>query len=541
MTTLIPKYDEGSTGAVNRPINLKLAEFVSVLDFGADDTGVADSTNAFNAAIATGRKVYVPNGTYLVADIVVVDGLTVEGESNSVLLVKTNNSGAFTSTSGIKNNIIISNLIIGANTGITGARAYKQIDKTTFTAYCEFNNIQTYADLQISYDGYFIFTSWVNCKDGFSGSPVGGQTHQGINSMPAAYGQQNQTNLNQIHKCQFFNATNPNGAVEIAYGSNWAFYDTDFEGNLRAITALGIYGLSFDNCWFEQNNDPYVIYTDVSPAPNAQGTRPVSVNNCYALFIAGNVNFVYFGAASTGAITNISAVNVPVGCTLTNKTSIVEAYGINALSGLGASAFSTGVVAARSQLLISDSEATDTFINAPSTQNQNILAIGPAGLGASNFTVAGTGSPTLTDVSSQYGLSGQAIQLLMTAGEVYAYYTVATKVAAFLAGKTVTLLLSGYGVDATVADGLRAAIWVDVVPAGVSNTSAIAGTTTGTGTLNVLDTAIGRSIVTYTFPSSLTSIKVGFVVGGSNTGKKANIEVMKIMLGEITPNFVGFY
>ena len=54
MTTLIPKYDQGATGAVNRPINLKLAEQVSVLDFGADPTGVADSTTAFTNA----QKIY---------------------------------------------------------------------------------------------------------------------------------------------------------------------------------------------------------------------------------------------------------------------------------------------------------------------------------------------------------------------------------------------------------------------------------------------------------------------------------------------------
>ena len=60
MTTLIPKYDEGATGAVNRPINQKLAEIISVLDFGADPTGVADSTTAIQAAItaATTAKKY---------------------------------------------------------------------------------------------------------------------------------------------------------------------------------------------------------------------------------------------------------------------------------------------------------------------------------------------------------------------------------------------------------------------------------------------------------------------------------------------------
>jgi hypothetical protein len=84
MTTLIPKYDQGGTGAVNRPINLKLAETVSVLDFGADPTGVADSTAAFNLATlatlpSTGidqlnilRKIYVPAGIYLIAGTVYV-------------------------------------------------------------------------------------------------------------------------------------------------------------------------------------------------------------------------------------------------------------------------------------------------------------------------------------------------------------------------------------------------------------------------------------------------------------------------------------
>jgi len=77
MATLIPKYDQGATGAVNRPINLKLAETVSVLDFGADPSGVADSSAAIQAAIdscsgatgpsgQSGGKIYFPRGTYKV-------------------------------------------------------------------------------------------------------------------------------------------------------------------------------------------------------------------------------------------------------------------------------------------------------------------------------------------------------------------------------------------------------------------------------------------------------------------------------------------
>ena len=66
MTTLVPKYDQGATGAVNRPFNLKLAEIVSVKDFGALGDGTTDDTAAIQAALTTGNDVYVPDGTYKV-------------------------------------------------------------------------------------------------------------------------------------------------------------------------------------------------------------------------------------------------------------------------------------------------------------------------------------------------------------------------------------------------------------------------------------------------------------------------------------------
>ena len=79
MTTLIPKFDlknGGSTptGAVNRAINLKLAETVSVLDFGADPTGVADSTTAFNNAIASEAGIVtIPSGTFKITSTINID------------------------------------------------------------------------------------------------------------------------------------------------------------------------------------------------------------------------------------------------------------------------------------------------------------------------------------------------------------------------------------------------------------------------------------------------------------------------------------
>ena len=92
MTTLIPKFDlknGGSTpaNAVNRPINEKLSESVSVLDFGADSTGVADSSTAISSAIATGKAVYFPAGTYL-CNVLINNKTILYGDGSTVSIIK---------------------------------------------------------------------------------------------------------------------------------------------------------------------------------------------------------------------------------------------------------------------------------------------------------------------------------------------------------------------------------------------------------------------------------------------------------------------
>jgi hypothetical protein len=68
----------------------------NVLDFGADPTGVVESTNAFIAAYAKSKSVTVPVGRYLVDDLRGLSGMQMIGEGlyNSILIQKNTNTPA---------------------------------------------------------------------------------------------------------------------------------------------------------------------------------------------------------------------------------------------------------------------------------------------------------------------------------------------------------------------------------------------------------------------------------------------------------------
>lgn len=60
------------TGAAARTVAAKLSDTVSVIDFGADKTGAADSYAAFTAALTASKNVTVPAGTYSLSQPVIM-------------------------------------------------------------------------------------------------------------------------------------------------------------------------------------------------------------------------------------------------------------------------------------------------------------------------------------------------------------------------------------------------------------------------------------------------------------------------------------
>ena len=166
MTTLIPKYDQGSTNAINRAINLKLAETISVLDFGADNTGATDSTTAIQNAITfcgNTKQLFFPSGSYLVTSTLnLVAGSNLigtnqaQGEqeystgvtSSTILFQPTTVKDLFlmaTPGSGFNGKLSISNLmLIGNTTGVTtGANTNSQYALNLSTViYGNFSNLE---------------------------------------------------------------------------------------------------------------------------------------------------------------------------------------------------------------------------------------------------------------------------------------------------------------------------------------------------------------------------------------------------------------
>ena len=67
---------------------------INVLDYGADPTGVADSTAAFNSALAAGKELFAPAGTYSITSITHPNYPTIiRGEGSGVTVI--NSSGAY--------------------------------------------------------------------------------------------------------------------------------------------------------------------------------------------------------------------------------------------------------------------------------------------------------------------------------------------------------------------------------------------------------------------------------------------------------------
>ena len=291
---------------------------VDVINYGATGDGTTDDSAAFTAALATGKAVYVPAGTYAINSVTLTSGDVIIGASRADVLLKVNanDAGAFTWANGER--IRLSNMGCTAAAGVTGARFFNQTDVTNHSAYCVFEDIYTYRDLEFGWRGNFIYSRWQDCNDGQFGNAVGGQTHCMLYSSNSATGG-NQSNMNLLINCQAFYGDFVSGTIYIADGWRWLFINCGFEQfSTYAVYAQGIFNVDFQGCWFEFNSGTNVLGTDVTAAPNAQSTYMI-FQSCAFFLGESTTAIVVCKANERISFRDCVLATVPAGTTFTES------------------------------------------------------------------------------------------------------------------------------------------------------------------------------------------------------------------------------
>jgi len=122
-------FIQSGTGAVARTVQAKLRETCSIVDYGADPTGAANSGTAIQLALQSGaRSVYVPPGTYVMTaniSATIAADVTFYGQGTIIYTGATNNTSPLIAIETGNNTLTIDGLSFDGNDKIAaGVRVY---------------------------------------------------------------------------------------------------------------------------------------------------------------------------------------------------------------------------------------------------------------------------------------------------------------------------------------------------------------------------------------------------------------------------------
>lgn len=411
---------QSGTGAVTRTWQDKARDFVSVRDFGADPTGVADSATALNNALAaltgTGGLIYFPPGKYrfnsaisfnLPAGIFSV-ALVGAGQDNTILFWPSAAGGLTFNYAGINSSAHIRDMSF--TTGVAnGGNAVtlnmaSSIANPANTAISDVYRVTMRGD-----DGYSVTDYWGNGLNIKNVSNVqvenlaifGSSTQQGggvsVIGLPASstYGVQY-----NIAKSTFTNL-----AAGFIYGSfiqGVTIEQSNFNACVNGINApaaqTGILAqLAVTNCQFGGfvAGSAIITATAVNQTLITNNTFILVVANTTAMFLQNNGHFTVTGNSIT-ASTNTSTNGVIVGTT--------QAGSGGTITGNDIRGFDIGILLQAGSLNtnVQGNTLEGNTTNISNGGTSNVIAnntgynpVGPAAItvGASPFTYTAGASP----------------------------------------------------------------------------------------------------------------------------------------------------
>lgn len=365
---------------------------VNILDYGADPTGVADSTAAIQAAVNAGKSVFIPAGTFKITapitlsqnifEITGIKGKSIlMGAGGGNIIGYFQVAQQFTSDFGV-----IDGLTFDSDDS-TKTRYAIYSPSNVYIAHCKISECNFNARLSGGIIANLIACHIYRCYFGvyFSGS---GNNMIGIQSTGTVSPSTFSTNINVIEQCEFSNMGNPSHVVEFTTGVKLVFRDCIFEQLTPTVSVVKTDMLTqpvFEGCWFE----------------NAQGTS--------VIFVSGN--------------TPISLINVVI------HNCLFHTYSVNSMTGL----IKFGVGVTYPQLQFTNNElislrtpiisgGNNTAIFSPAYNNYATVGIG------GDATGLNISDPVRFDrgVNAQFFCSDTSItQVANSATTIYTFPTVA--------------------------------------------------------------------------------------------------------------------
>jgi len=312
MTTLIPQYDQGSTNAVNRPINQKLGEWLSVKDFGAIGDGTTNDTtaiqNALIYAFANNKSLFFPTATYVINATLIIpqynnltyQGISVDGNFSTIKMssdVTTftsgyYNSGTLTTNYGTtldshySQGIRLINFNISSASALTSA-ALKIQD---WHQGCLLKNItcENSTQMLLSNNNYYTTFDTLISSGGTGANPTFTWTGN--------------VNLHTITGCV---AINPGGIGYLFSGgvTGTEFTNNSVEGMATGIQFTGqVYDIAISNNYFEGVTGTFIKFTSYVNAAlisnNYINFKSIGTN--YFLdYVAGPINNIILDQSNT--------------------------------------------------------------------------------------------------------------------------------------------------------------------------------------------------------------------------------------------------